>query len=67
VKPKKISSIYREIAEKYGVTAEEVETEIARSIKTAWQAPAGSGAKEFQLQLFPDGKIPENEECIIAN
>jgi hypothetical protein len=62
-KPKKINP-YREIAKKYGVTINEVETEIAQCIRAAWQAPQGSSTKELQLKLFPDGKIPANEEFI---
>ena len=58
----RMKKIYKKIAEKYGVTAAQVERDITESIKAAFQAPPGSAEKELQLKLFPDGKIPSNKD-----
>jgi len=59
-----MEKIYSKIAEKYGITSEEVEKEIAKAIKETWRAPDGSREKSFQLKLFPDGKTPSNKDFI---
>jgi|GEM_PF-499686 len=63
-RPKHKRKNYRKIAKPYGVTAKEVETEIAAAIKTAFEQPGGSPEKKLLLEMFPDGEIPSNEEFI---
>ena len=64
-KSKQIKRIYKEIAKAHDVTYKEAERVMAEMIKAAWQnAPPWSEEKEFQLELFPNGQIPSNEEFI---
>jgi len=63
-KRKHKKSHIKKTAKKYGVTLKEVETEIAAAILAAFNQPDGSAEKEFFTQLFPNGKLPTNEEFI---
>ena len=63
-KPKHKKKHYKKVAEKYGVTAKEVENDIAEAIKAAYNQPDGSPEKEFFTKLFPHGKLPSNKEFI---
>ena len=63
-KPKHKKSHYKKVAKKHGVTPNEIETEITTAILAAYNQPDGSKEKEFFTQLFPDGKLPTNEEFI---
>jgi len=57
-------SHYNEVAKKHGVKPQEVEMEIAEAIKFAFNAPDGSKEKQLFAELFPNGKVPSNEEFI---
>jgi len=63
-KPKHKKKHIKKVAKKHNITAKEVETEIAIAIKAAFEHPEGSPEKEFFTKLFPDGKLPSNEEFI---
>ena len=63
-KPKHKKKHIKKVAKHHGVTPKEVETEIAAAIEMAFNQPEGSKEKEFFTQLFPDGKLPTNEEFI---
>jgi len=63
-KPTHKKSHYKKIAEKYGVTAKEVENDITEAIKFAFDQPDGSSEKELLLKLFPYGKMPSNKDFI---
>ena len=63
-KPKHKKSDYKKVAKHHGVTPQEVESEIAEAIKFAFNQPDGSAEKQLFAELFPDGKLPTNEEFI---
>ena len=63
-KPKHKKSDYKKVAQKHGVTANEVESEISAAIKFAFNAPDGSAEKQLFAELFPDGNLPTNAEFI---
>jgi len=56
-----MGKILSQITEKCGGTSEEVEREISKAIKATWESP---NEKELQQELFPNGKIPSNEQFI---
>lgn len=61
-----MEELYRRIAEKYGVSAEEVRKEMQKAIDEAWKNPPKDGGAVRACQsLVPcRGSIPTPEELI---
>ena len=60
-----MDELYKKTAEKFGETPEETEKHMSEAIRMAWDFPEDSDAKKLQLELFPDGRTPTNEEFIL--
>ena len=60
-----MKKLYRELADKYGVSPEEVEKDMSNAISYAWNNPNTNNVKNCQNKVPREGEIPSNQELIL--